>query len=103
MARSSEGILQEQQAELISELERTWWSDAAVSVVVAGLATALLSFMFGRPCLRGEAFLGHVWCAEVGPWSYTRLGLFALLNLGATTPLTFSALRGRRRRRFWSF
>lgn len=102
MASPPETSLEQRQAELVSELERTRGLDALGAAVAAAMVAGLLFFVFGRPCLRADAFLGHVWCAQVGPWAYRRLALFLVLNLTVTAPLTFTRLRGRRRRRFWA-
>ncbi len=103
MTSLSESILEQRQAELVNELERTRGRDALLAALTAAAVTGLLWASFGRLCLRGDIFLGHAWCAEVGPWSYGRLALFLILNLAVTTPLSFTRLRGRRRRRFWAF
>jgi hypothetical protein len=103
VADSSETLLERQQAELASELERTYGRDAILAVIFAAFCAGVLIFMFGRPCLRTHAFLSEVWCEKYGPWSYTRLVLLMLPNLAITAPLAFKGLRGRRRRRFWSF
>jgi len=103
VADSSDTLLERQQAELASELERTYSTDVVRAMIVAALCTGVLFFMFGRPCLRAQEFLSHVWCEKYGPWSYTRLVLLLVPNLVATAPLTFKGLRSRRRRRFWAF
>ncbi len=103
MADSSETLLQRQQAELAGELERTYRRDLLLAVIIAVLGAGVLWFLFGRPCLRAASFLGHVWCVQVGPWSYTRLVVLLVANLAVTAPLSFRGLRGRRRRRFWAF
>ena len=102
VADSSQTLLERQQAELASELERTYGRDAMLALIFAALCAGVLIFMFGRPCVRAQAFLSHVWCEKYGPWSYPRLALLLVPNLAVIAPLTFSGLRSRRRRRFWS-
>jgi hypothetical protein len=93
--------LAELQADLETALARSRRRDLVAAGLAALLATALLGFLFGRPCERGEFWLGHAWCESFGPWSYWRLAVFLVADLAIVAPLTFRALRRRRRRHYW--